>query len=227
MNNTDFTHLLRRRDALLGLGAGVAGVYGLRNLAFPSSSEGAAGCLLQREVTEGPYYLDLDLVRRDIRAGRKGTPLTLRFLVINANTCKPIKGASVEIWHCDATGEYSGVEGNGGNYLRGIQRASSAGRVRFETIFPGWYGGRTPHIHMKVFVSGHEVHTGQVFFRAGAKRRVYAQGVYASRGQAETSNGSDSIYREAGARALLTLKRKGKLVRKGYKGFLTVAVDPS
>jgi protocatechuate 3,4-dioxygenase beta subunit len=81
---------------------------------------------------------------------------------VNATTCRAIKNASVEIWHADASGAYSGVAGNGGTWLRGIQRTNARGQVRFETILPGWYPGRTPHIHMKVFVSGSEIHTGQV-----------------------------------------------------------------
>ena len=173
---------IRRREALIAIGAGVGvltGVKGLRELTSATPRAlAASGCVLQREVTEGPYYLDLDLVRRNIKGNRKGTPLTLRFVVVDATTCKPVPGAKVEIWHADAAGVYSGVAGNSGNFLRGIQTADSAGRVRFESIFPGWYRGRTPHIHMKVFVSGDEVHTGQVFFRPAVQRAVYRQGVY-------------------------------------------------
>jgi protocatechuate 3,4-dioxygenase beta subunit len=217
---------VRRREALLTIGASVAAARGLRGLMSPDEAMGST-CLLQRETTEGPYYLDLDLVRRNVRGGRKGTPLTLRFKVVDAATCKPIKNAAVEIWHCDARGVYSGVSGNSGNFLRGIQRSDADGRVRFDSIFPGWYPGRTSHIHMKVFVGGREVHTGQVFFREGAKRRVYAQGAYASRGQADTGNGADMIYGQAGSRALLSLKRKGRLVSSGYTGSLTVGVTRS
>jgi protocatechuate 3,4-dioxygenase beta subunit len=220
---------LRRREALIALGAGVGaltGIKGLRELTTATPEAlAAANCVLQREVTEGPYYLDLNLVRRDIKGDRKGTPLTLRFVVVNATTCKPIPGAKVEVWHADAAGTYSGVAGQGGNYLRGIQVADSAGRVRFDSIFPGWYRGRTPHIHMKVFVSGNEVHTGQVFFREAVQRTVYRQGAYASRGLADTANASDSIYREAGSRALMTLNRKGSVVSSGYTGRLTIGVQ--
>lgn len=220
---TDRERHLRRREALGLLGGGIAGLYGLTGWKLDSEAAGAA-CLLQREVTEGPYYLDLGLVRRNIKGGRSGTPLTLRFRVVNANTCRPISNAAVEIWHCDALGEYSGVEGNGGTYLRGIQRTNSQGRVRFESIVPGWYSGRTPHIHLKVFVSGDEVHTGQVFFRSAVLRKVYAQGVYASRGQADTWNATDNIYSSAGARALLSMKRKGARVSAGYTGSLVLGV---
>lgn len=133
----------------------------------------------------------------------------------------------MEIWHADAAGEYSGVQGNTGNFLRGIQRTGSTGVACFETIFPGWYRGRTPHIHMKVFVSAAEVHTGQVFFRPAVTRAVYGQGVYAPRGQADTSNGSDSIYGEAGSRALCSLKRKGTKISAGYSDAMVIGVDPS
>jgi hypothetical protein len=226
MNEPQPLHLLRRREALLAMGAGLGAVYGFRGLFDPTEAL-SASCLLQREVTEGPYYLDNGLVRRNIKGGRPGTPLTLKFLVVNATTCKPISGALVEIWHADASGAYSGVSGNSGNFLRGGQRSSASGAVRFETIFPGWYRGRTPHIHMKVFVSGSEVHTGQVFFRAPVLKTVYGQGSYASRGQNDTTNGDDMIYRAAGSRALLGLKRKGSKVSAGYTGSLTIGVTPS
>lgn len=216
--------LLRRREALVTIGAGLGSFYGLRNL-LPADDAAAAGCVLQREVTEGPYYLDLGLVRRNIKGGRKGTPLTLRFTVIDVATCKPIENASVEIWHADASGTYSGVQGNTGNFLRGIQKTDANGRVRFETIFPGWYRGRTPHIHVKVFAGGNEVHTGQVFFREAVKRKIYALGAYAGRGQEDTSNARDNIFRDAGSRALVALKRKGEHVSSGYTGRLTVGVN--
>ena len=134
---------LSRREVLAAAGAaGLAVAFGLRGVLAPRDAA-AASCVLQREVTEGPYYLDLDLVRRNIKGGRKGTPLTLKFQVVDATTCKPIRNAAVEIWHADAGGEYSGVEGNRGTWLRGIQRTGASGRVRFETIFPGWYRGRS------------------------------------------------------------------------------------
>jgi protocatechuate 3,4-dioxygenase beta subunit len=177
-------------------------------------------------VTEGPYYVDLDLVRRNIKEDRRGIPLTLRFRVFNVNTCRVIKHASVEIWHADGSGTYSAVNGDSHTYLRGIQRTNSKGAVRFETIYPGWYMGRTPHIHMKVFVSGNEVHTGQVFMKDAVSAKVYSRGIYASRGQADMTNAQDSIYREAGRRALLHLRRKGERVADGYTGALDIGMNP-
>lgn len=79
----------------------------------------------------------------------------------------------------------------------------------FDTIYPGWYSGRTPHIHLKVHVGGRVVHTGQLFFPERASRFVYAGGVYAPRGQADVPNASDGIYRQAGgAGAQLTTSRR-------------------
>jgi protocatechuate 3,4-dioxygenase beta subunit len=114
---------------------------------------------------------------------------------VNATTCRAIRNASVEIWHADASGAYSGVAGNGGTWLRGIQRTNARGQVRFETILPGWYPGRTPHIHTKVFVSGSEIHTGQVFFPPAIMRSVYGRGRYAARGPVNSANANDGIYR--------------------------------
>ncbi|MBJ7329269.1 MAG: intradiol ring-cleavage dioxygenase [Solirubrobacteraceae bacterium] len=220
--------LLRRREALAALGAaGLGAAFGARGLLRPDAAT-SADCVLQREVTEGPYYLDLDLLRRDIREGRPGIPLALLFTVVDASSCAIIRGATVEIWHADAGGIYSGVSGDSGKYLRGGQKTDGRGRARFTTIYPGWYQGRTPHIHMKVFVGGDEVHTGQVFFRETVTRSVYRRGVYAARGQADTSNAADSIYREAGSRALLALRRRNaKSLSSGLTGSLTIGINPS
>ncbi len=208
------SHLpIRRREALIALG-GLAVGAGVA-LRGGSPAYAAPDCLLQREVTEGPYYLDLDLVRRNIKGDRRGTPLALRFTVVDAATCRVLPAATVEIWHADAAGTYSGVSGNGGNFLRGAQRTSSRGVARFDTIFPGWYRGRTPHIHMKVFAGGDEVHTGQVFFRPAVTKKIYGAGVYRSRGQADTSNASDSIYREAGERGAVLAEPQGQRIHRG------------
>ena len=68
-------------------------------------------CSLTPEMTEGPFYLPLDLVRKDITEGKAGIPLPLRITVMNATTCEPLANAAVDIWHCDAQGAYSGVTG--------------------------------------------------------------------------------------------------------------------
>src|SRR5882672_9540056 len=112
---------VRRREALVGatVAAGaVATAYFLNGPrmiadavgAAPSASD-AAACTLSKEVTEGPYWIENSLSRRNITEGKKGAKLALYIKVIDAATCKPIKGADVEIWHADAEGEYSGYDG--------------------------------------------------------------------------------------------------------------------
>jgi hypothetical protein len=134
-----------------------------------AASPTAEVCVLTPELTEGPYYLPLNLVREDITEGKPGVPLRLRLAVVDVtNDCAPLGNAAVDIWHCDAQGFYSGVSGNpgggadpeagagaeAGTFLRGIQLTGEDGIAEFDTIYPGWYSGRTVHIHMKVHVGG-------------------------------------------------------------------------
>ena len=144
-------------DPATGAGTGPAAV-----------ASGLVRCVLTPEQTEGP-------VLRRPRQGAPGHPggtarhqLTLRTTVVDASTCKPVKGAAVDIWHCDATGNYSGVDGSSTTFLRGIQRTSASGLATFVTLFPGWYQGRTTHIHVKVHLGGNVVHTGQLYFPEAA-----------------------------------------------------------
>jgi protocatechuate 3,4-dioxygenase beta subunit len=95
--------------------------------------------------------------------------------------------------------------------------------VRFDTLFPGWYHGRTPHIHLKVSVGGDEVHTGQLFMSEKVARAVYRTRYYEARGQADTSHAEDMIYGDGGARSTLRIrKRSGG--HKGYVGRLELGV---
>jgi protocatechuate 3,4-dioxygenase beta subunit len=210
-------------------GAGLAVAFGARvRDAFGADAATAATCVLTPEVTEGPYWIDTKLTRRDIREGKAGLPLVLAFTVVNAKTCKPIRNADVEIWHCDAEGNYSGFEGGahtGTRYLRGHQRSNAAGVATFLTVFPGWYPGRTPHIHMKVHVGADRVvHTGQVFFNEAITAAVYKQAPYSSHGRYDTSHARDMIFGEAGgARAVVRLaKRPGGA--RGYLGRIVIGV---
>ncbi len=236
---------LRRREALValgGLGAGVVwaatrGSAGLaRAAAATPHATAAATCVLTPEATEGPYWISNHLTRRNIKDGRPGLTLALYITVVDATTCKPISGADVEIWHADASGVYSGYSGssppsgggghatpnNSKRYLRGHQKSDANGRVRFDTIYPGWYRGRTPHIHMKVHVGGSVVHTGQLFFADAISRAVYRTAKYRSHGLQDTTNRSDSIYaRAGGSKALVHLARRSA---GGYNGAITVGV---
>jgi len=217
---------LNRRDVLKSLGgAGVAAVFGARAVDFVGEdAQAATTCLLTPETTEGPYWVDGTFTRRNITEGRAGLPLLIRVTVLNARTCSPIKSADVEIWHCDAIGNYSGVDGASSRFLRGHQRSNASGKLEFLTVFPGWYRGRTPHIHMKVDVGGDTVHTGQVFFNEQITASVYKQQPYARRGQYDTPHARDSIYRQAGGSTaeLKLVRRTGNL--KGYVGTIAIGV---
>ncbi len=219
---------LNRRDVLKTVGgAGLAAIFGARALQFLGDEAEAATnttCLLTPEATEGPYWVDDALTRRNVTEGKAGMPLVIRFTVLNAKTCTPIKNADVEIWHCDALGNYSGVNGATTRFLRGHQKSNATGKAEFLTIFPGWYRGRTPHIHMKVGVGGNVVHTGQVFFNEKITTTVYKTGVYASRGLYDTPHASDNIYSQAGGSTaeLKLTRRTGGL--KGYVGTIAVGV---
>jgi protocatechuate 3,4-dioxygenase beta subunit len=195
----------------------------------------AVACVLSPELTEGPYYLDLDMVRSDIVEDREGALLGLELVVVNADTCAPIADAAVDIWHCDAEGLYSGfvaeseaANGGGGQgandetvFLRGTQISDAAGKVRFETIIPGWYRGRTVHIHVKVNVGGSEIHTGQLFFDDSVMDDVFAViAPYAGRGDRDTRNSNDRIYSEDGGVSQLVIARSGA----GYAATHTMGI---
>jgi protocatechuate 3,4-dioxygenase beta subunit len=183
---------------------------------------GAVQCVLTPELTEGPYYIAGEKLRRDIREGHPGTLLTLRLTVLNASTCKPIKGAAVDIWHADAAGNYSGFGAGASSrtFLRGIQKTDKNGLALFTTIYPGWYQGRAVHIHVKVHVGGSVVHTGQLFFPDVLTREVYKAAPYASRGNPDMTDAQDSIYVNGGKRGLLALKKSGA----GYIGTIAMGV---
>src|SRR5262249_11675585 len=137
------------RDAgALGLGAVALGVAGpraaARALAAGGDSQAAAAfaCVLTPEATGGPFYVPLERIRRRITAGTAGVPLRLRITVLRSGACTPLAGAAVDVWHCDALGEYSDVQGNTQAFLRGVQLTDGRGLAVFDTIYPGWYQGR-------------------------------------------------------------------------------------
>jgi protocatechuate 3,4-dioxygenase beta subunit len=179
--------------------------------ATETTAAAAPDCVLMPELTEGPYYLDLDLIRSDITEGRHGVPLDLRVNVVDADACEPIEGAAVDLWHCDAEGVYSGVEGaEGETFCRGVQLTDSEGTAEFRTVFPGWYTGRAVHIHVKVSADGGPTHTGQLFFDPEATSTVYAAEPYAERGDPDTPNESDGIYAEGGGVTVVAVTVDGE-----------------
>jgi protocatechuate 3,4-dioxygenase beta subunit len=183
-----------RRRALVGLSGIVMAAMSARTLAAPVDSRFAlaqggqrpGSCVLTPEAGEGPFYLDPKLIRSDITSKQPGAPLNLALQVVRAGDCATLANARVDVWQADALGLYSGYErqsGVGGistkaamgqQYLRGTQFTDGAGSVQFRTIFPSWYGGRTPHVHFKVFLGGNEVVASQIFFPDEVSKEIFS-----------------------------------------------------
>jgi len=197
---------------------------------------GAAGaCAGRPQQTEGPYYLDSKLNRSDIRSDpadgsvAEGVPLLLEFKVSRLTEvgCAPFAGAVVDVWHCDARGIYSGVHDpnfntTGKKFLRGYQITDKAGIARFRTIYPGWYPGRTVHIHFKIRSAEPRrwEFTSQLYFDDALSEQVFAQNPYALSGKRMMRNKDDFLFRSGGDRLMLSLEKDGE----GYKTSFEIAL---
>ncbi len=181
--------------------------------------EESASCTVTPEQTEGPYYFDADAVRSDIREDRKGTRLRLALRVRDAQSCQPLPDAVVDIWHCDAEGSYSGFDGASTQtrYLRGAQVTNKDGIAELVTIYPGWYQGRTVHIHAKVHLDSTTVLTTQLFFDDKVSDAVFARSPYNGRGRRDELNSTDGIFDDA---LVLTLAEEDG----GYRGVMNFDV---
>ncbi|MFC3894285.1 twin-arginine translocation pathway signal protein [Lentzea rhizosphaerae] len=194
--------------------SGVALAVGSTGVAAAEPAD-CLDCVVRPEMTEGPYHVDDRLNRSDIRQDTsngvmsEGTVFALapRVLQVADGRCTPLKDAVVDIWHCDAAGLYSDVprEGTDGrNFLRGYQVSDRTGWARFTTVLPGWYRGRTVHIH---------------------KAGYLAVAPYAAKGAPDTTNAQDGIYSADGVgdQMLLRPARRGR----GYAATFTVGLDLS
>ncbi|MBV8525498.1 MAG: intradiol ring-cleavage dioxygenase [Acetobacteraceae bacterium] len=176
---------LTRRDIVLA-GLGTASAYAAPG---PTSSQAAqlfpnpSACVITPQSIEGPFYFDPALHRADISEGLPGVPLALQFHVVEAGSCSPVANARMDVWHADPLGRYSGythqgdsrrVTTAGQTFLRGTQFSDSQGRVTFKTLYPGWYPGRTAHVHFKLFLDRRSVLTGQMYFPDGLSDHIYA-----------------------------------------------------
>lgn len=196
--------MLRRRTLAL-LGAAGIGMFGSPAVARPA-------CIVTPAQTEGPFFIDAGLKRSDIRgdAGEgtrsPGVPLalSLRVSAVTAGACAPLADALVEVWHCDAAGIYSGTSAAiGRRFLRGYQPTDSTGEARFLTVYPGWYPGRSIHIHFKVITrntAGRSFEfTSQLYFDEAVNARVMSRPPYASRTDSRrVANDRDYLYRDGG-----------------------------
>ncbi|KAL2143985.1 hypothetical protein VTI28DRAFT_9737 [Corynascus sepedonium] len=215
---------------------------------------GYNSCLLTPEVTQGPYYVAGEYVREDVVEDQAGVPLLLDYQVVDVETCEPVPSVYVEIWHCNATGVYGGVVagGNGdtsdesnidNTWLRGIQPTSDDGVAQFQSIFPGHYTGRTPHIHIMVHTNAtlqanqtlgldnYASHVGQAFFDQTLISAVETTEPYASNAQPLTTNEQDFIMAEEsgtdGVDPVMEYTLLGDSIEDGLFAWLAFGIDTS
>jgi protocatechuate 3,4-dioxygenase beta subunit len=255
MENDDIPvgKILTRRDALKLLGVGSAAFLAAcaaletTSTLVPtavstqgsSTTSTALDCVVRPELTIGPYFVDDQLNRSDIRSEpsdnsvREGFPLTLNLTVasVGDNSCTAIEGAQIDVWHCDALGQYSGVsdqgfDTSGQKFLRGYQLTDATGKAQFVTIYPGWYSGRAVHIHFTIRTKsadgGDYQFTSQFFFDDTLTDQIHALEPYAGKGQRDTLNTNDNIFNGGGDQLLLNLEGDPT---NGYTSTFNVGLD--
>jgi protocatechuate 3,4-dioxygenase beta subunit len=233
--------VLTRREVLTVLGASglvLLGGNATRAGAWTKGRPRLPRCIARPEQTEGPYFVDEVMKRSDIRSDpgtgsvKEGTPLALTLAVsrLSAGSCAPLAGAHVDIWHCDAQGVYSGVEDRqfntvGARHLRGYQITDEAGEARFRTIYPGWYRGRTVHIHFKIRTApkaerGQEF-TSQLYFDDALTTEVLSRMPYAAKQGRRDRNTDDRLFAGGGDQLLLAPRAQ----RKGYVARFEIGLE--
>jgi protocatechuate 3,4-dioxygenase beta subunit len=205
-----------------------------------STTSTSGSCIATATEVEGPYpyvggELTNPLERSDVTDGQTGVPLTLNFVIVNANdSCNVVTDARVDIWHCNKDGYYSGYANQqstlgtksyvGQTWLRGYQLSDSSGVVKFSTIYPGWYGGRATHIHIEVYVNNVMKKTTQIAFSETINNTVYASSLYSAHGVNPISNEADSIFGNSLTDlANETVSLTGS-ISEGYSGTYTIGL---
>lgn len=190
-------------------------------------------CILYPSATLGPCYAET-LLRQDISEGYTGLPTRLSLRVVDATICEPMANATVDVWHTNVAGVYSalptGSMCNPGSedvstkhFFRGVQTTDADGRVEINTVFPGWYSGRTIHIHFTVRVGNTAMVTSQLFFDDALTNEIMASHPdYNSRPARNTTNTNDGILPRSGqATYMLSTARMTDGVLQAYK---TIAI---
>jgi protocatechuate 3,4-dioxygenase beta subunit len=186
---------------------GTASMTGKSSYPNPFAGGSTSGCVATGTLTQGPCYDSASVKIQDISYGQDGLPMRMYFQVLDS-ACNPIAGATVDVWHVAPTGKYSGNDsvnevvayctGNDTNYtshlyFRGRQVTDSTGVVFFDTCFPGWYAGRTIHVHF-IITAGSKSLTSQYLFDDALDDEIIAtQPIYGTRGKRDTTNSTDAF----------------------------------
>lgn len=227
-------------------------------------NDDATVCKLAPEQETGPFYIPGEMVRSDIAEGKPGVLLELRVMVLDSRSCQPLRDAAIEIWHCDAAGVYSGFADNptggpggpppGGSrpdglpqshpndkltFLRGIQLTPADGAAKFRTIVPGYYMGRTNHVHFKVrlgghpaahtYAAGHISHTGQLFFPEELCAALMRNAPYADHDIHRTTLDEDFVFKgQSGSSSIAKIRPlHGRDYSQGMRAEIVAAIDPT
>lgn len=206
---------------------------------------------------EGPYYLDYGILREEVTEGKEGIDLLLKIVVVDAADCRPLKNIAIDIWHCDAVGVYSSYTGydngemppvdeNGhaaptdrSTWLRGVQLTDAEGVATFRTIVPGWYTGRSIHIHVRTVTGakaaggtvqgGHVSHTGQLYVPEDFSERIAKTPPYSENPIRRVTNDEDMLYTggNEGPATLMDIKPGSASIAPGVTGTIVLGIDPS
>ncbi|RDW65720.1 intradiol ring-cleavage dioxygenase [Aspergillus mulundensis] len=212
----------------------------------------ASTCTLNPEGETGPFWVNGELVRTDILEDEPGVPVVLEYQFVDVSTCAPIVDLYADTWSCNATGVYSGVQGNNGNaddasiltktFLRGVGKTDDEGVVAFRTLFPGHYAGRTTHHHIiahlnatllpnNTLTGGSVPHIGQLFWDQDLIYAVEDTEPYASNSVAITTNAEDRVFSDetsgTSSDPVFNYVYLGDELEDGLLGWVTVAVDLS
>jgi protocatechuate 3,4-dioxygenase beta subunit len=231
--------VLSRREVMALLGGAGAGLSLLPRLPAKRwlliNGLSVPACVVRPAQTEGPYFVDTKLNRSDIRADAgSSTPpagmpfeLTVNVFRMSGTACTPLAGVLVDVWQCDAAGIYSGVrdtqglfDTTGKTFLRGHQVSDREGHARFTTIYPGWYPGRTVHIHFKLRTQpegrqGQEF-TSQLYFEDEVSDRIFAKPPYAANTARRVRNQGDGIFRRGGLELMVPVEEKGNALSGSF-----------
>ncbi|KAH9150814.1 hypothetical protein LEN26_003997 [Aphanomyces euteiches] len=209
-------------------------------------------CVLEPDVTQGPYYVKGELIRNDVRESQPGIDLFADIQVIDINTCEPVSALYLDFWHCNSTGVYAGVVANGNGdssdltninatFLRGLAPTDEDGIVHFTTKFPGYYTSRATHIHVlgnhggqvaanNTYIGSTVSNVGQLFFDQDLITQVSATGTYATSNQQLTLNANDSIFGQetaTGFDPVMEYVFVGDSIEDGIFAWISIGINAS